>query len=1322
MKHLFTMILALGLTFGAGAQNSLEKNFQNPPASAKPFTWWHWMNGNVSREGITADLEAMAAAGVGGVQAFNVDIVQAGPVGYASREWYELMNHAIRECQRLGLEFDMHNCPGWSSTGGFWITPEQAGKQISWSEAFVRGGGRIDMHLPQPTKELDSYWDEVVLAWPSTKDEALIERHLKKATLDGVAIDPSLLSMNGQEELRFTKELVMEFDIPVSARTLRGFIRNEMPPLSEYERHQMQEGFGSPQLGAAPVLSFSLDGMNWADAKDVTILLGALSYVTFPEVRFRYARIEAKADEVILNGLQLSGAPMDDGFLRKADYEMRAAGTFGFGMFNRNEAPAPPKDIPAEYAIDPAKVLNITRFVSNGHLMWNAPEGEWTILRVGYVPVDRHTKASSTVGDGLEIDKFSKEALKYHFDWLYPQLMAELEKSASGIGAGMLIDSYECGNSNWTPKMREEFKARRGYDMTPYLPALLGKYVSNEDITERFLWDFRRTCADLFADNYGGYFAGLLHQHGILLYNEPYNSSVFDEMQMGSRADIPMGEFWVRTHQDRQTLKMVSSIAHVNGKRWRGNQIVGAESFSGWQPDAGWQNYPYSLKAQGDDAFTMGLNRFIFHRFAHQPNVNVVPGMSMGNIGFHFDRTNTWFGMGSQWLKYAARCQYLLQQGSIVADVLYLVSEDVPGGSHSVWNPELPYGYWGDQANAEMFLDAVKLDGDGLLSADGTVRYRMLLLQHMPYGRKMTVKVLRKINSYVKAGGTVCGMAPVATPNLGSDAERAEFETLVKELWGGIEKGGSKRVGKGRVLATLDVRQALDTMGLIPDVEYSFAQDAPVNFIHRQAEGTDFYFLANHRRSAEDITVTFRADGRRPELWNADSGEIIPLNVYEVLSDGRVRVPIHFDPVGSWFVVFREKAGKGISSIEKDGTPLVQTRPYAPRQAGLQADVHDNFTISLWIRPEANSNIPGGNSARFGTSAGSVPYVLGEGESLYGPGHAVAGILATRSGVTVMERSSGQARPVLTAPEKIASWNHVALVYENGAPSLYINGEKKAEGPASGKVMHPTYKDLPVSNNNLSFEGDFAGYRIEPRALSQADIQAEYTQGAPSGATSFQAVQPSGNGWLVFENGHYNFGGNRVKVNSLPEPLQLSGSWTVSFPANLGAPARINLDRLIPLQQHSDDGVRHFSGTATYTTRFSLDKKAIKGKTLFLDLGRVYVIARVRLNGKDLGILWKAPYRVDITDAARAGENVLEVEVANLWTNRLIGDARTPDIYPRSGMDNTAVPDWYLRGEAKPNDGKTVFTVARFYGGDEPLYDSGLVGPVIIRTGIRVQQ
>lgn len=1326
MKKITIIIVALLVTLSAGAQD-LQSQFLTPPNSAKVFTWWHWMNGNISKEGITADLEAMAKAGVGGVQAFNIGIMTQGPVDYASDEWFDLTNHAIKEAQRLGIEFDMHNCPGWSSSGGFWITPAQAGKQLSWSMSYVSGGKKIDVTLPQPTKALDSYWDEAVIAYPSTKDEALIEKYLIKASVDGQPVTPALFSMNGVDHtVRFEKEIILEFSQLVSAQSLNGFIKNEPQEVDEATRMQMRNGFGGGPSAPAPTFCFSTDGITYTKPQNISLLADAVSFASFAQTSFKYVKIEAKGP-VLINGLQLSGAPMNENFLRKADYEMSAGGMM-FNPMGRNAAPAAKKDIDSAYLIDPAKVIDLSsKMDAQGHLVWEAPRGDWTIIRMGYVPVDRHTKVGSTVGDGLELDKYSREALKFHWDYLYPRLLPALSSAAKTSKAGLLIDSYEVGNSNWTPLMQQEFKDRRGYDMLGYLPTLFGKYVGSEDTTERFMWDFRRTCADMFADNYLQYMAELCHEHDILLYNEPYNTSVFDEMQVGSRADIPMGEFWVRTHQDRNSLKLASSIAHVNGKRVGGNQIVGGESYTGWSPDASYQNFPYSLKAQGDDAYTMGLNRFIFHRFAHQPNVNATPGMSMGNIGFHFDKNNTWFDMGSAWLKYAARCQYMLQQGTIVADALYLLNEEVPASAKSAWNPELPFGYFGDALNAEMFLQKVSIAGSELVAADN-IRYRMLLLQQVPQGRVMTLAVLKKIEDYVDQGGLVCGFAPVRTPGMNAPQELSEFSKITEKLWGGIEKGGTKRVGKGYVLATTNVQEAIDLLHIAPDLELSFEEDAPINFIHRQANNADIYFLANHRRTTENLVATFRVNNKQPELWNASTGEIIPLSVYDVLPDGRVKVDLTFEPVGSWFVVFRQPASdKRMVSVSKDGQQILQTADFAKREGGFYPDIHGTFTITAWIRPESNSSLQGGaRLAMWGGAPNSSPYALGNGEALYGKGHAVAGLCSTRSGVSVLEKSGLQSTPVLVDQDKVASWNHVALVYNQGVPWLYINGKLKQTGKASGKIVHPSYKDIAISANNLNFEGDFEQYTIYDKALSAAEIDADFQKGEPNNAVALYPVQYAPDGDLMFfENGTYalkHADGQQetVQINNVGTVADLTAApWTVRFPAMTGAPESIQLSALIPLQKHESDGVKYFSGTASYNTHFKLSASAIKGKTLYLDLGRVYVIAEVILNGKSLGICWKAPYKIDITDAAVAGENKLEVKVANLWPNRLIGDAQTPDAYSFGDGDSGVLPDWYLKGEKKPDDGKVAFSVVKFFNADEPLYDSGLVGPVVIRTAIK---
>ncbi|MBR1570553.1 MAG: hypothetical protein IJ651_07470 [Bacteroidales bacterium] len=1327
-SRFFLSLFAAGVfVAGCASRPSLEQNFREPPVSAKPHTWWHWMNGNVTKAGIKADLEAMAAAGVGGVQCFNVGQMSRGPVDYASDRWYDLTNYAIRTADSLGMEFTMHNCPGWSSSGGFWITPEQAGKQLSWSQAYVKGGTRIEMDLPEPLRTLDRYWDEILLAWPSTQDEALVENYLKTARLDGKQVDPALISMNSGQELRVSRELVLEFSEPVTAQTFNGIVLNDLTEADLRLDNSRRMGGGAGAKGPNVTLYASADGKTWKEVKNLSLLRESVSFASFPPVTFRFAKLTFGRDATV-RGIQLSGAPMNENFLRKADFEMNAGGRMFFpGMVQPEPVPV---DLPEQYRIDPASVIDLSAHMDkDGHLVWDAPEGDWTILRLGYVPVDRYTKAGSDSGAGLEIDKYSREALAFHWDFLMPRLLENLRANAKNVASGILIDSYEVGNSNWTPLMQEEFSGRRGYEMAAYLPALIGKYVGTEETTERFMWDFRRTCADLFADNYMTYMGELCHENGLILYNEPYNTSVFDELQAGGRADIPMGEFWSHAPQASNTIKEAASIAHVYGKRVNGNQVVGAESFTAVHPNAAYQNFPFSLKVQGDWAWTQGLNRFIFHRFIHEPNTHVPLGMSMGSIGFHFDRNNTWFPEARQWLTYAARAQYMLQQGTIVADALYLINEDVPINGRPDWTGVLPAGYWGDVVNADGFLNQLKVNGSKLTGPEG-VDYSVLVLQNVR-GRVMSIEVLRKLDQYVSAGGSICGFAPVRTPGIVSDEVNKEFSALVEKLWGGVKPGGRKQVGKGFVYASATAAPALESLGIVPDVEYSYAEDAPLGFIHRQAQEAEIYFLANHRRTPENVVVTFRVDGLRPELWNADTGDITPLDLYDVLPDGRVKVDIPFDPTGSWFVVFREKAaGNHRKSISKDGVPALRTAGYTTRKGGSYPELADNFTILAWLRPENNSSVQSvtgrGPVVSWNGFSSSYPTYPGEGEALYGKGHATVGLNVSRTGVAVMERSAGAPACVASYDGRIGSWNHIAVVYRNGIPSLYINGELKYTGKASGFKVHPSWKDVPVHDETHFFDGTVGEYRILAEAISPEEVRAACAKGVPSVPNQVPEVQyaPEG-GYLFFEDGTYTLegssGSETVKVEGVGIAKDLTGeSWKVSFPEGRGAPAQITLDGLMPLQEHPEDGVRYFSGTAVYSVGFDLPAETMEGKRLFLDLGQVYNLARVKLNGKDLGVLWKLPFSLDITGAVRAGANDLTVEVTNLWTNRLIGDEQVPSVYSYGQMGTISqLPEWYVNNQPKPEDGRVSFSVVKLFEADDPLYDSGLAGPVVVRTAVK---
>ena len=195
---------------------------------------------------------------------------------------------------------------------------------------------------------------------------------------------------------------------------------------------------------------------------------------------------------------------------------------------------------------------------------------------------------------------------------------------------------------------------------------MTGRVVDSLEASERFLWDLRKTISELNNDNYAGRAAELAHQHGMKLSIEAYGSGMFDDISYGGRADSPMGEFWIGGGAI-ETLKDMASAGHVYGRN-----IVGAESFTAVTEVAKWMNSPQTIKSLGDTAFCEGINRFVFHRYAMQPWLNRVPGMTMGPWGIHYERTETWWNQTGPWHEYLARCNYLLRQGLFVADICYL--------------------------------------------------------------------------------------------------------------------------------------------------------------------------------------------------------------------------------------------------------------------------------------------------------------------------------------------------------------------------------------------------------------------------------------------------------------------------------------------------------------------------------------------------------------------------------------------------------------------------------------------------------------------------
>ncbi|MGQ9697331.1 MAG: glycosyl hydrolase [Armatimonadota bacterium] len=1093
---LFAVSLLLCGPVWAVTADKLVQDFRNPPPSARPHTWWHWINGNITKEGITADLEAMKRVGIGGAQIFNVDVgVPAGKVPFMSPAFREMIRHAAREASRLGIELCLHNCAGWSSSGGPWVKPEHGMQALCWSETTVHGPGRFSGVLPRPQRILrygpsDYYRDIAVLALPAPKGEA---------------------------------------------------------------------------------------------------------------AQVRISNTRAKA---------------------------------AFDRADRIEPDTSPT--PSGAAVEPRQIVNLTdRLRPDERISWDVPEGDWVILRIGHAPTGKENHPSPREGLGLECDKLSREALLEHWNGMMAKILADIGPLAGKSINASLIDSYEVFSQNWTPAFREEFRRRRGYDLLPYLPVITGRVVGSIEESERFLWDFRRTVADLFAENYYGYFRELCHRSGLKFYTEPYGNGFFDDLQCGGLADMPMGEFWVGGGAI-ETTKLAASAGHTNGRR-----IIGAESFTADDVNGRWKVDPYSIKALGDLVFCQGVNRYIFHRYAHQPWLNLKPGMTMGPWGMHLERTITWWEQSAAWLRYIARCQYLLQSGLFVADVCYFCGESAPSSlpARSSLRPSLPDGYDYDGCDATVVRNRMSVRNGRIVLPDG-MSYRVLVL---PDSRFMTPQMARKIRDLVRAGAVVIGPKPLKSPSLsGYPRCDEEVRAIADEVWGGVDGVNvtEHAYGRGKVIWGQSLQEVLRKLGIPPDFEPATTRDgARLAYIHRTLGTAEVYFVSNQSHRPQRVACTFRVSGRVPELWHPDTGDIETAPVYEE-KNGRTTVLLSVDPAGSVFVVFRRPSRGHVHLTSLGRMEDAEAARRAPR-----IEVRRAFY-------EPADGRPGGADV-----TGKVAQMVAQGQY---------SILASNS------------------------------VF--GDPTPNIVKRLRVEYTLDGQPMQK------VVNENETLQ--LAAYGREEFGPPQFEVKAT--------ATGVELIP--------WEAGTYAFktAGGRTRsltVGRQPDVLQVAGPWNLRFPSGWGAPERVRLDRLMSWTEHSNPGVRHFSGTAEYTKEFIVPARMLgRGKVVLLDLGRVKNFAEVTLNGRRLGTLWKPPFRVEVTGIVRLGRNVLSVRVTNLWPNRLIGDEQlSPDV-EWNGPRLARWPQWLVEGKPRPKTGRYTFTTWRFYTKDSPLLESGLIGPVTLRS------
>jgi hypothetical protein len=567
-----------------------------------------------------------------------------------------------------------------------------------------------------------------------------------------------------------------------------------------------------------------------------------------------------------------------------------------------------------EEAIAASDVVDITaRMRKDGTLDWQVPAGKWTVLRMGYSLLGTKNHPASPEATGFEVDKLNRAHVASYFQHYTGQIRGALGPLYGKSFRYLLLDSYEAGMENWTDDMIAQFRARRGYDPTKYLPVLTGRVVESAEASDKFLWDFRRTIADLFSDNHYGVAADALKAQGLGLYAEAMGAEYptsGDALQAKGRVTIPMAEFWTPGPNADDTpahftdMKEASSAAHTYGK-----PIVAAESFTTMPPPIvpAFAQSPYYLKRLADRALAHGINRFVIHTSVHQPFVDEEhkPGMTLGFFGQHFSRNSTYAEQSVAWTTYLARASHLLQQGRFVGDLLYFNGEGAPN-TVPYWrpvDPAPPQGYDYDWISAELLLKQLKYEG-GQLSLPSGMRYRALVLPADVH--ELTLPMARKLRDLVNAGAIVIAPPPTGTPSLsdGAGADSSVRE-IAAQVWGDIDGQNttSNKYGIGKVYWGLPVADVLTAERIAPDVTLRAANDAKLAWIHRRTPDADIWFVANQQERPERVTASFRVAGKAAELWDPATGESTPAAYTS--SNARTEVPLELDPYGSTFVVFR---------------------------------------------------------------------------------------------------------------------------------------------------------------------------------------------------------------------------------------------------------------------------------------------------------------------------------------------------------------------------------------------------------------------------------
>ena len=914
MKHklyFFSTILALAFSCAtvlrADTLDSLYRDFVNPPSSARPMVWWHWMNGNITREGIRKDIMWMDSVGVAGFHLFDVKrdtaVIVKERLRYMTPQWNDAFRYALHLADSLSMEVAVPSSPGWSVTGGPWVTAADAMKKIVWRELRVKGGKTFRGTLPDPYVTPGAYQN--MRGWDGGDKRDF--RWYKDIAVIAVKLPESYASLS---------DMGAEFSSNIGSPTFEnmtdGDVRTSFPvPYGKWGRW-VQYSFPKPEtirsltlvrsekrirFGCIPAycrdtLMVSDDGKSWRTVMGIPVGNLFSQTISFEPVTAKHFRVKLS----MRKGSRIAEYVLYP-YTKVNHAEEKAAYAAPHDLADNPTPSAGEDDVCTE-------IVDITSKFRDGVLEWKVPKGNWMIYRFGTSLTGKRNHPAPVEATGLEVDKLDPDALRRYFK----DYIAIYEKASGGFVGDrglsyMMVDSYEADQCNWTPKLREEFRRRMGYDMHEWLPALTGMIIGSTEQTEKFLWDFRTVLGELFTESYIS-IPEIISEYGFKgAYMEGHeNARAFtaDGMSMKSGATVPMaaqwmdGGRWDRIHEGRADIKESASVANIYGRK-----AVAAESFSinGQQHKKAWAYCPANLVGRANHMMAAGVSRFIIHESAHQPLDDKFPGLGLGPYGQWFNRHETWAYKAKPWMDYLARNCTMLQSGTAVSDILYYYGEDCcVTGLFATSDPDVPHGYGFDYVNPEILLNVLQIKGDRLVAPASGIEYRVLAL-HGKYAETMSLKVLRRIAEIARSGVAVCGNLPSRPASL-MDSKK-EFEALLQEIR-----------SLDNVYEDRSVQEVVSRMGIAKDF------DCPeLNYVHRTSPSAEVYWVCNPSSKKVSQTVSLRCCGRKPQIWNPMTGKRQDVS-YRFVGE-RTEVEVEIEGEEALIIVLGEKTDAHQCTVSK---------------------------------------------------------------------------------------------------------------------------------------------------------------------------------------------------------------------------------------------------------------------------------------------------------------------------------------------------------------------------------------------------------------------